>query len=105
MAFKEDRILVYFQPIYSFEKKQIERYEALVRIKDHNGNIFTPNYFLDTAESSNQIQKINKIVFLKTLKMIKKCKNKFTFSVNTSFSDLSDYAQGYYIDKPKSTII
>jgi len=89
-AFKEDRVITYFQPIYSYVDMEIQRYETLVRIIDDEGNIFTPNYFLPVAESTNQINKITKIVFLKTLKMLEENSANFTFSVNISFSDMQD---------------
>lgn len=90
-AFKEDRVVVYFQPIYAFATQKIQRYESLVRVVDNDGNIFTPNYFLDVAESSNQMKKLTRTVFLKTLEMLRNCKEDYSFSINISFSDMQDW--------------
>ncbi len=87
-AFKEDRVTVFFQPIYAFESSQIERYEALVRIIGNDGEIITPNFFLAAAEQSNQMFQLTETVFLKTLEMLKKCDGHYSFSVNISSSDM-----------------
>ena len=89
-AFREDRVVVYFQAIYEFASQKIVRYEALVRIVDNEGNIFTPNYFLHVAESSNQMKKLTQTVFLKTLEVLRSSKENHSFSINISFSDMQD---------------
>lgn len=89
-GFKEDRVTVFFQPIYGFESKKIERYEALVRLIGTEGEVVTPNFFLDVAEQSNQMFRLTQTVFLKTLKMSKRSGGEHKFSINISTVDMQN---------------
>ena len=64
-ALEEDRIAVYYQPIYSIEKKRFTSAEALVRIIDREGNIIPPGKFVHIAENNGMIIEIGKKVFEK----------------------------------------
>lgn len=64
-ALSEDRIVVYYQPIYSMEKKSFTSAEALVRIIDKEGNIVPPAAFIQAAENNGMIIEIGKRVFEK----------------------------------------
>ena len=64
-ALEEDRIIVYYQPIYSIEKKRFTSAEALVRIIDRDGNLIPPGEFVNIAESNGMIIEIGKRVFEK----------------------------------------
>lgn len=89
-AFKEDRVVVFYQAIYSLHTNEIERYEALVRLKTVDGDIITPDFFLAAAEYSNQMFQLTKTVFLKTLDMLTQCRGVFTFSINISTADIEN---------------
>lgn len=69
-AIKEDKILVYYQPIYSTSEKRVTSAEALVRIEDDEGNIVLPGAFIEIAEKTNLILKIGQIVFKKVCRFI-----------------------------------
>lgn len=64
-ALEEDRVIVYYQPIYSIEKKRFTSAEALVRIIDREGNLIPPGAFINIAESNGMIIEIGKRVFEK----------------------------------------
>lgn len=64
-AIKNDRIEVYYQPIYSTAKKRFVSAEALVRILDKNGNLIPPNEFIPVAEDTGLILQLGQIVFEK----------------------------------------
>lgn len=64
-ALEEDRVLVYYQPIFSIEKKCFTSAEALVRITDREGNLIPPGAFIHIAESNGMIVEIGKRVFEK----------------------------------------
>lgn len=49
-ALDGDGVVPYYQGIYDNHAKKINKYEALMRIQDRNGNIYTPNQFLDIAK-------------------------------------------------------
>ena len=70
-ALAEDRVEVFLQPIYSFEKKRFSSAEALARIKERNGNIVPPGAFIDVAEECGLINQIGEAVFEKTCRYIR----------------------------------
>ena len=65
-ALAEDRVVVYYQPIYSVEQKRFTSAEALVRIVDHDGNLVPPGAFIHVAESNGMIIELGKRVLEKT---------------------------------------
>lgn len=70
-AMKEDRIEVFFQPIYATKEKRFVSAEALVRIRDRDGKIIPPGRFIGVAEENGLISKLGEIVFDKTCRFIK----------------------------------
>ena len=70
-AMKEDRIEVFYQPIYSTAQKKFVSAEALVRIRRPDGSIIPPGLFIPIAEETGQIARIGEIVFEKTCRFIK----------------------------------
>lgn len=69
-AIENDRIEVYYQPIYSTEKKRFTTAEALVRIRDENGDIVPPGNFINIAEENGMIIRLGEIVFEKVCQFI-----------------------------------
>ncbi|MCH5324723.1 MAG: EAL domain-containing protein [Eubacterium sp.] len=65
-ALAEDRVVVYYQPIYSVEQKRFTSAEALVRIVDQNGSLVPPGTFIRVAEENGLIIDIGKRVLEKT---------------------------------------
>lgn len=70
-AIKEDRVEVFYQPIYSTAQKSFVSAEALVRIRRADGGIIPPGLFIPVAEETGLIGKIGDIVFEKTCRFIK----------------------------------
>ena len=64
-ALEDDRVIVYYQPIYSVEKKCFTSAEALVRIIDKEGNLIPPGAFVHIAENNGMINEIGRRVFEK----------------------------------------
>ena len=70
-ALAEDRIEVFYQPIYSTKEHKFVSAEALARIRDKDGNIVPPGKFIPIAEKSGLISRIGERVFEKTCIFIK----------------------------------
>ncbi len=87
-AINDDRVLPYFQPIYSLKTNRIEKFEALVRIEE-NGKILSPHQFLESAEKMGRIHEITLIMIRKVYAVAARYPQ-FTFSINLSFKDLQD---------------
>lgn len=62
-AIENNRIEVYYQPIYSTEKHIFTSAEALVRIRDDKGKIIPPATFIEIAELNGTILKLGEIIF------------------------------------------
>lgn len=70
-ALNEDRVEVFFQPIYSTYKKKFVSAEALVRIRKNDGSLIQPGLFIPVAEETGLILKLGRRVFEKTCQFIK----------------------------------
>ena len=64
-AMKEDRIEVFYQPIFSTKAKKFVSAEALVRMRDRDGNLVPPGTFIPVAEANGKILQLGEIVFEK----------------------------------------
>ncbi len=53
LALEENRIVCYYQPIYNHLDNTIEKYEALVRIIDKDGQVISPIFFLPDLKYTN----------------------------------------------------
>lgn len=69
-AIEEDRIEVFYQPIYSTQQERFVSAEALVRIRDLDGSIISPGRFIPIAEKNGLISQIGEIVFRKVCDFI-----------------------------------
>lgn len=69
-AIRDDRVMVYYQPIYSTEKKHFVSAEALVRIIDEEGHMIPPVAFIPVAEDTGLILEIGRIVFEKACRFM-----------------------------------
>eukprot|EP01022_Parablepharisma_sp_SALTPOND_P007146 TRINITY_DN12903_c0_g3_i1.p2 TRINITY_DN12903_c0_g3~~TRINITY_DN12903_c0_g3_i1.p2 ORF type:complete len:648 (-),score=56.68 TRINITY_DN12903_c0_g3_i1:3214-5157(-) len=60
-------IIPFFQPIQDIREKKITKYEALMRIKDLDGNIYTPFQFLDIAKRSGTYSHISQMMIRQSI--------------------------------------
>ena len=86
-ALEDNRILSYYQPIFSLESKEIVKYECLVRMSYEN-KIISPFEFLEAAKYSGQQYHIFKLMFENACKKTKKFSGQFT--VNMTDQDLQE---------------
>ena len=70
-AITDNRVEVFYQPIYSVRDKKFISAEALARLRDSNGNIVMPGHFIPVAEEYGLIEKIGEIVFEKSCRALK----------------------------------
>lgn len=64
-ALREDRVEVFFQPIYSNVDECFSSAEALARIRRADGSIMSPGVFIPVAEENGQILELGERVFEK----------------------------------------
>lgn len=70
-AMENDRVEVFYQPIYSTKKQRFTSAEALCRIRDEKGNLVPPGAFIPVAEKNGMILRLGEIVFDKVCRFIK----------------------------------
>lgn len=70
-AIEEDRVEVFYQPIYDTHSQTFVSAEALVRIRDKDGSIVAPGRFIPVAEETGLIIRIGEMVFDKACRFIK----------------------------------
>lgn len=70
-AIAEDRIEVFYQPIYSIAQRRITGAEALARIRDEDGRLVSPALFIPIAESNGMILRLGRIIFDHVCRFIK----------------------------------
>jgi PAS domain S-box-containing protein len=88
-AIADDRVIIYFQPIFDLKAQSVYMYEVLVRIATKNGNILTPDKFLETAKMTLYYDKIMHIVIKKTFEMMHRYED-VRFSINFSNIDFTN---------------
>lgn len=96
-ALDNGRIVPYYQPIINNETSEIEKYECLVRLIDSEGQIISPDYFLNIAKKSRLYTKITKTVLRKAFEFLKI--NPAEVSINLSVEDILDQSVLGYINK------
>lgn len=69
-ALANDRIEVWYQPIFSTEQHRFTSAEALVRIRDADGKLIPPGAFIDIAERNGMILQLGELVFRKVCRFI-----------------------------------
>lgn len=84
-AISEDKIVPFFQPIYNYHTKKIEKYECLMRMIDGD-KVIPPGEYLSIAKKTRVYPEL-------TYKMVEKAIGKFAtntkeFSINLSVEDL-----------------
>ena len=87
-AVNEQRFIPFYQPIVNIETDKVEKFEALLRMKDEEGNIVSPGQFLLIAKNSRYYHDITKIMALRTMEVFRDRSE--DFSVNLSALDIEN---------------
>ena len=87
-ALKENRIVLFAQPIFNAASLKIEKYECLVRMIDEDGiKIISPSLFLDVAKQSKLYHQITKQVITIAFEVFSQVPD-VDFTINFSLEDL-----------------
>lgn len=70
-ALENDKVEVYYQPIYSIKDGRFISMEALVRLFDREGKFMMPDLFIPIAEQNGMILELGKAVFRKVCSFMK----------------------------------
>jgi len=70
-AFEEERMVIEYQPIVSTTfDSDMQKYEALIRIRDPKGDLISAHEFIETAEMTGQINNIDKWVITQVTRLL-----------------------------------
>lgn len=69
-AIENNKLEVYYQPIYSTKERRFTAAEALVRLRDENDEIVPPGRFIGVAEHNGMILRIGEEVFKQVCRFI-----------------------------------
>jgi len=72
-ALKDNRFVLYFQPVISLHGDTDERYEVFVRMLDKENNIIMPMDFLPAADRTGMSVAIDRWILLTTITTLTKC--------------------------------
>jgi diguanylate cyclase (GGDEF)-like protein len=94
-AFKENRIVPFYQPILDTKTEEIVRYECLVRLIDKNGAVHLPGDFLSIVRKKRLYPSLTRAVFRHAVHGA--YENKISVSVNISEEDILDpFTRDYF---------
>ncbi|MGN0620436.1 MAG: EAL domain-containing protein [Porcipelethomonas sp.] len=88
-AVSNDGVVPYFQGIRNNKTGEMNIYEALMRIEDSEGNIYTPYHFMDIAKEYGYYSDISYIMINKVLEIFKNREEKVT--INMTVGDVYNY--------------
>ena len=91
-ALENDNFILYAQPIFDLKTNRTTRYEVLLRLRDHAGNIIPPGAFLDVAEQFGLSGDIDRWVLRRVMEILSdpSLGDEISFAVNLSPLSLTD---------------
>jgi diguanylate cyclase (GGDEF)-like protein len=88
-AFEEDKIIPFYQGIRNNQTRKIEKYECLVRLKDENNCLVSPQDFLPLAHSLGLMPKLTQRIIQKVFEYF--ANKQGEFSINLTEEDLKEH--------------
>lgn len=92
-ALEKDYFYLVFQPQFSISNKKLRGFETLIRMKLPDGTMISPGEFIDVAEKSDLILKIDDFVMRRAMEMFKEVSleydKSFILSINISAKDIA----------------
>ncbi|WP_345978692.1 EAL domain-containing protein [Sulfurimonas sp. HSL3-2] len=85
-ALKYDRFVPFFQGIVDNKSKKIVKYESLIRLKEDDGKIVSPYFFLEHAKKSRLYTRLTEVMIRKSFE--KFADLEYEFSINLSLQDI-----------------
>lgn len=89
-AIAQNRIVPYFQPIVNNHREVTEKFEALIRMIDEDGQVVSPFYFLDVAKKAGVYKDLTRIMVEKTFEFLNK--TDYEISINLLLQDIMNKA-------------
>jgi len=101
-AIMENRVIPFFQPIFNLKTKKIERYEALIRIKNKKNEFIKPVDFLDIAKKSKLYLPLSRAMIKSSFEELER--TRIPISINLSIEDIYDKRTATFIKNKLSSL-
>lgn len=88
-ALREERFMLYFQPVMKLGSRKVEHFEALIRMQDESGKIILPDAFICAAERFGLMLHIDHWIVETVLRILRKRPDLRIF-INLSGSSMRD---------------
>lgn len=86
LAFLDNRIITYFQPILDLKRHEITKYEVLMRLQDIDDTILSPIDFLDVLKKMYMYPEVSKLIIKNSFEFFRD--EEYEFSINLSYADI-----------------
>ncbi|MEA1983110.1 MAG: EAL domain-containing protein [Campylobacterota bacterium] len=94
-AISNNGIIPYFQPIINIKTQEVQKYEALVRLREEDSTVLSPYSFLEISQKIKLYPQITEIMIDKTFSYF--ASKGREFSINLAFSDILDEGTRRYL--------
>ena len=71
-ALRESRVDLYLQPIVRLPNRKVVHYEALSRLRDEEGRVFTPSDYLGEAAEAGLVSLLDNLLLFRSINLIRK---------------------------------
>lgn len=89
-AIIEDRMTLYFQPIFDIKNNRISYYEALVRLIEPDGKIIGPNNFIPALEAAGEMHLLDRWIIKLAIHKLKHYPELTHIAINLSAQAFKD---------------
>ncbi len=89
-AIAEDRMVLYFQPIVDVSRGEISYYEALIRLRETNGDIVAPGHFIPSLEASGEMHLLDRWIIKLATRTLKQHPELKQIAINLSAQAFKD---------------
>ncbi|MEQ6916340.1 bifunctional diguanylate cyclase/phosphodiesterase [Halomonas aquatica] len=97
-ALAENSFELMVQPIMRLEDRDVKHYEVLLRMRDADGGLVAPSYFIPVAERSGQIVQVDRWVLRHSLRVLRQLQDRgVSLAVNLSGQSLHDEGLKQYL--------
>ncbi len=89
-AITDDRMRLYFQPIFDVKNNKISYYEALVRMVEPDGRIIGPNNFIPALEAAGEMHLLDRWIIKLAINELKEHPELIHIAINLSAQAFKD---------------
>src|SRR5690606_8519809 len=89
-AIADDRLVLYYQPIVDVNRGEIAYYEALIRLREPDGDIIAPGHFIPSLEASGEMHLLDRWIIKLATRSLKQHPELKRIAINLSAQAFKD---------------